>query len=441
MKTCSRTHDFESYLYWWAITGASVIRGAGEEENKAIKGECRRRRVTNLILTKLKGYSTQNSENYDSNFSNSAAISARRAAEDPPIQWCTGGGIKTKALRVMMTKTVLYFISSRALKKGKSSLDQNHGSFSPTSRKRRRPRLADGGRRSMLMEWPWTTIMTVRSDGRTRRHMSVLHSSNVQPKLLLCVNKEDRKWQFGSSNQECHSQLHPLPAPDTSRSRRGHGSDSSSSAAPPHPSFLICSLLPVFFFFFSPAPSPPPMGHSISMPPTPRITVKEKTEWCTEDTSRSDGGTFFEYSNKTQGLSCQITLTPSVKIPATSLRERRSRCPGFAFLFWTELSRFAREGHWRRRRWKEWALGGSARLSVTERAPGVANYGKRFHSAAVSFMRDKWARVLLSVIHVHLLWLVFHFVLVPIKCGCVCKFVQAFALNTAHMDLYGYRHT
>lgn len=59
-------------------------------------------------------------------------------------------------------------------------------------------------------------------------------------------------------------------------------------------------------------------GHSISMPPTPCITVKEKTEWCTEDTSQSDGGTFFEYSNKTQGLSCQITLTPSVKIPATS---------------------------------------------------------------------------------------------------------------------------
>lgn len=65
-------------------------------------------------------------------------------------------------------------------------------------------------------------------------------------------------------------------------------------------------------------------GHSISMPPTPRITVKEKTEWCTEDTSQSDGGTFFEYSNKTQGLSCQITLTPSVKIPATSLRSREA---------------------------------------------------------------------------------------------------------------------
>lgn len=207
--------------------------------------------------------------------------------------------------------------------------------------------------------------MTVRRDGRTRRHMSVLHSSNVQLKLLLCVNKEDRKWQFGSSNQECHSQLHPLPAPDTSRSRRGHGSDSSSSAAPAPP--LLPYLVPFACFFFLPPCTPPPiathphrppMGHSISMPPTPRITVKEKTEWCTEDTSRSDGGTFFEYSNKTQGLSCQITLTPSVKIPATSLRERRSRCPGFAFLFWTELSRFAREGHWRRRRWKEWALRG-----------------------------------------------------------------------------------
>lgn len=69
----------------------------------------------------------------------------------------------------------------------------------------------------MLMERSWTTVMTVRSDGCTRRHMSVLRSSNVWLKLLLCVNKEDRKWQFGSSNQECHSQLRPLPAPDTSR--------------------------------------------------------------------------------------------------------------------------------------------------------------------------------------------------------------------------------
>lgn len=77
------------------------------------------------------------------------------------------------------------------------------------------------------MEWLCTTIMTVRSDGCTRRHMSVLRSSNIQLKLLLCVNKEDRKWQFGSSNQECHSQLRPLPAPDTSCGRRGHGSDSS----------------------------------------------------------------------------------------------------------------------------------------------------------------------------------------------------------------------
>lgn len=156
----------------------------------------------------------------------------------------------------------------------------------------------------MLMEWSWTTIMTVRSDGCTRRHMSVLCSSNVQLKLLLCVNKEDRKWQFGSSNQECHSQLHPLPASDTLRGRRGHGSDSSFSLSL-HP---VSYLLPFVCF----------TGHSISMPPTPCITVKEKTEWCTEDTSQSDGSTFFEYSNKTQGLSCQITLTPSVKIPATS---------------------------------------------------------------------------------------------------------------------------
>lgn len=76
--------------------------------------------------------------------------------------------------------------------------------------------------------------------------MSVLRSSNVELKLLLCVNKEDRKWQFGSSNQECHSQLRPLPAPDTSCGRRGHGSDSSFS-----PSFLpLLPLPPVFHLFY-----------------------------------------------------------------------------------------------------------------------------------------------------------------------------------------------
>lgn len=108
-----------------------------------------------------------------------------------------------------------------------------------------RPCSADGCRTAMLMEWSWTTIMTVKSDGCTRRHMSVLRSSNVQLKLLLCVNKEDRKWQFGSSNQECHSQLRPLPAPDTSCGRRGHGSDSCFSLALPRFSFS-----PLFRMFY-----------------------------------------------------------------------------------------------------------------------------------------------------------------------------------------------
>lgn len=40
---------------------AQVLLGMrGKEKNKAIKGERRGGRVTNLILTKLKGYSTQN---------------------------------------------------------------------------------------------------------------------------------------------------------------------------------------------------------------------------------------------------------------------------------------------------------------------------------------------------------------------------------------------
>ncbi len=106
------------------------------------------------------------------------------------------------------------------------------------------PCLADWRWTAMLMEWLWTTIMTVRNDGCTRRHMSVLCSSNVQLKLLLCVNKEDRKWQFGSSNQECHSQLRPLPTPDTSRGRRGHGSGSSFSLSP------SLSFSPLFCLFY-----------------------------------------------------------------------------------------------------------------------------------------------------------------------------------------------
>ncbi len=128
-----------------------------------------------------------------------------------------------------MTKKVLYFSQLQEKKTHTQTHILTHRTaflpFSPFSR----PCLADGCWTMMLMEWSWTTIMTVRSDGCTMRHMSVLCSSNVQLKLLLCVNKEDRKWQFGSSNQECHSQLRPLPAPDTSHGRRGHGSDSSFS--------------------------------------------------------------------------------------------------------------------------------------------------------------------------------------------------------------------
>lgn len=86
---------------------------------------------------------------------------------------------------------------------------------------------------------------------------------------------------------------------------RGHGPDSSFSVT--RSPFLPIHSSALFF-----------AGHSISMPPTRRVAVTGKTEWCTEDTSQSDGGTFSEYSNKTWGLSCQITLTPSVKIPAMS---------------------------------------------------------------------------------------------------------------------------
>lgn len=91
---------------------------------------------------------------------------------------------------------------------------------------------------------------------------------------------------------------------------RGHGPDSS---------FSVTRSL-----FFPPLLGPVSAGNSVSMPPTRPVTVTGKTEWCTEDTSRSDGGTFSGYSNKTRGLSCQISQTPSVKIPALSRWSREA---------------------------------------------------------------------------------------------------------------------
>lgn len=80
-------------------------------------------------------------------------------------------------------------------------------------------------------------------------------------------------------------------------------------------SLSLFPSLPSFVYF---------TGLSISILPTQCITVKEKTEWCTEYTSQSEGDTVFEYSTKTWGLSCQITLTPSVKIPTVPLWSREA---------------------------------------------------------------------------------------------------------------------
>lgn len=133
---------------------------------------------------------------------------------------------------------------------------------------------AVGGRRLSVFPRPrWAdlpllfggaaSITTVRRDGRTRRHMSVLCTSNVQPQLLLCVNKDDRKWQFGSSNQECHSPSRPLPAPDTLTAEEVTGMTPLSlrlSFFPFLPSFICCT------------------GHFISVPPMQSFAVEEETE-------------------------------------------------------------------------------------------------------------------------------------------------------------------
>lgn len=157
-----------------------------------------------------------------------------------------------RAKRAMMMIKVLYFIY---LQRGKAwNLVVMHR-YLPVHHFPH-PCQADGC--WMLMECSWTTVMTVRSDGCTRRHMSVLRSSNVRLKLLLCVNKEDRKWQFGSSNQECHSQLRPLPAPDTSR-----GLKRSRAWL-----LFFCHPLP----FLPSTPRPVFAGNSVSLPPTRHVT-------------------------------------------------------------------------------------------------------------------------------------------------------------------------
>lgn len=137
MKTWSWTHDFESYLYWWKwpISGSSIIRDAGKEKNKAIKGESRGRRVTNLILTKLKGYSTQNIKIMSPISPILQQFDRAEATEDSQIQWYTRGGIKSCwAKGAIMTKKVLYFSQLQKKKTHtKSCLDQSYSfpSISP----------------------------------------------------------------------------------------------------------------------------------------------------------------------------------------------------------------------------------------------------------------------------------------------------------------------
>lgn len=247
MRTWSWTHDFESYLYWWPITGASIIRDAGKEKNKAIKGKSRRGRVTNLILTKLKGYSTTKKlQNYEFNFDCNLIAPSHRG---PPNAMMHQEGRKepNTGSNDGEQTSVFHFFTVRESRQ--SYVDAPLPPYSPFCR----PCQADGC--WSLMECSGTTVMTVTSDGCTRRHMSVLRSSNVRLKLLLCVNKEDRKWQFGSSNQECHSQLRPLPAPDTS-----HGLKRSRAWL-----LFFCHPLPV-----PSTPRPVFAGNFVSMPPSSR---------------------------------------------------------------------------------------------------------------------------------------------------------------------------
>lgn len=147
------------------------------------------------------------------------------------------------------------------------------------------------------------------------------------------MNKEDRKWQFGSSNQECHSQLRPLPTPDTSHVRRGHGFDSYFPSLPPPLGFT---------------------GHSLSVPPTPRTTVKEETEWCAQDTSQSDGGNFFSQNTPLKHEACLVRLPWQLasKSHAMSLWKAEKQMSQVCL---PSLSRVSHEGHCRCT-WKVWVV-------------------------------------------------------------------------------------
>lgn len=197
----------------------------GRRKTKPLKWKEHKTESDKLDPNKIKGLVNTKHENYESNFSNSAAIWSHWATEGSQIQWCSWGGVKSWTKRGHDDKDGFTF----------QSITRNKHFQSPFLALIFFPS-------NMLLTFFFYKLRPVhgldgmvmshnndRSDGCTRRHMSVLCSSNVRLKLMLCVNKDDRKWQFGSSNQECHSQLRPLPASDTSHSQRGHGFDSSFS--------------------------------------------------------------------------------------------------------------------------------------------------------------------------------------------------------------------
>lgn len=81
----------------------------GRRKTKPLKWIKRKTENDKLDPNKIKGLVNTKHENYESYFSNSAAIWSHWATEGFQIQWCSWGGVKSWTKGAMMTKTVSHF--------------------------------------------------------------------------------------------------------------------------------------------------------------------------------------------------------------------------------------------------------------------------------------------------------------------------------------------
>lgn len=159
----------------------------GRRKTKPLKGASTRERVTNLILTKLKGYSTQNIKIMSPISPILQQFDLAEPQRIPKSNDEAEEGLKQKGKSWGKkrnhgdNKSFMF----QSITRKKKPLSHKHMLVSwpisvPTISPIFHHRLADACQTAVLMEYLCTIIMTVRSDGCTRRHMSVLCSSNIK---------------------------------------------------------------------------------------------------------------------------------------------------------------------------------------------------------------------------------------------------------------------